>query len=30
MDPVLDPLLVRNCGSAGSETRDLWICNQEP
>jgi hypothetical protein len=29
VDPVLDPLLLRKCGSAGNRTRDLWICSQE-
>jgi hypothetical protein len=29
MDPVPDPLLLRNSGSAGNQTRDFWICSQE-
>jgi hypothetical protein len=29
VDPVPDSLLLRNSGSAGNRTRDLWICNQE-
>jgi hypothetical protein len=27
--PVPDPLFLRKCGSAGNQTRDLWICSQE-
>jgi hypothetical protein len=29
VDSVPDPLLLRKSGSAGNQTRDLWICNQE-
>jgi hypothetical protein len=29
VDPIPDPLLLRNAGSAGNRTRDLWICSQE-
>jgi hypothetical protein len=29
VDPVPDPLLLRKSGSAGSRTRNLWICSQE-
>jgi hypothetical protein len=29
VDHVPDPLFLRKSGSAGSRTRDLWICNQE-
>jgi hypothetical protein len=29
MDPVPDPLFLRECGSAENRTRDHWICNQE-
>jgi hypothetical protein len=29
VDPVPDPLLLRKSGSAGNQTRDLWICSQE-
>jgi hypothetical protein len=28
VDLVPDPLLLRNSGSAGNRTRDLWICSQ--
>jgi hypothetical protein len=29
VDPVPDPLLLKNSGSAKNRTRDLWICIQE-
>jgi hypothetical protein len=29
VDPVPDPLLFRQSGSAGNRNRDLWICSQE-
>jgi hypothetical protein len=29
VDPVTDPLLLRKSGSAGNQTRELWICSQE-
>jgi hypothetical protein len=29
VDPVPDPLLLRKCGRAGMQSRDLWICCQE-
>jgi hypothetical protein len=29
VDPVPDPLLLRKSGSAGTRTRDLWVCSQE-
>jgi hypothetical protein len=29
MNPVPDPVLLRKSGSAGNQTRDLWICSQE-
>jgi hypothetical protein len=29
VDPVPDPLLLRKSGSAGNQTRELWICSQE-
>jgi hypothetical protein len=29
MEPVPNPLLLRNAGSAGNRTRDLWVCSQE-
>jgi hypothetical protein len=29
VDPVPDPQLVRKSGSAGNQTRDLWIFSQE-
>jgi hypothetical protein len=29
VDPVPDPLLLRNSGRAWYQTRDLWICSQE-
>jgi hypothetical protein len=29
VDPVPDPLLLRKSGSAGNQTRDLWICSQK-
>jgi hypothetical protein len=28
VDPVPGPLLLRNSGSTGNRTRDLWICSQ--
>jgi hypothetical protein len=30
VDPVPDPLLLRQIGSTGNRTWDLWICSQEP
>jgi hypothetical protein len=27
VDPVPDPLLLRKSGSAGNQTRDLWVCS---
>jgi hypothetical protein len=29
VDPLPDPLLGRESGSAGNRTRDLWVCTQE-
>jgi hypothetical protein len=29
VDPVPDPLLLRNSGSTGNRAWDLWICSQE-
>jgi hypothetical protein len=29
VDPVSDPLFLREPGSAGNGTRDLWICSRE-
>jgi hypothetical protein len=29
VDPVPDPLLLRESGSAGNITRDLWVSSQE-
>jgi hypothetical protein len=29
VDPVPDPLLLRESGSAGNRTQELWICSQK-
>jgi hypothetical protein len=29
VDPVPDPLLLKESGSGGNRTRDLWVCSQE-